>query len=352
MATVLGELDSLSSNQAISNALNTVVPVTDSGLTTASYSTLNQFIQTAVGRVQNIINTASISEGLTGISTGDSLKGVDIWAQGFGTYAHQSKRGTSNGYNANVYGGALGADRSLRDDKTRIGLSGGYAQTFVRSKDNSGRTDIDSYQANIYGGFHGDTNPYYLDWAFSFAYNNYDGSRHITVGAIERTADSDYNGQQYSAFVEGGYLFNMGKLMLTPLVSLHYMHLYVDSYEETNAGALNLKVEKQNYDLLQSGLGAKLEAPMNCKNGTFIPEVHFRWLYDFVGDKQQTTSTFTGGGGSFKTEGFNPAKASYDLGAKITFLTKNNITFAVDYDCEIKEDFYSHSGLANVKYSF
>ena len=71
-----------------------------------------------------------------------------------------------------------------------------------------------------------------------------------------------------------------------------------------------------------------------------------------MGDNQQATSTFTGGGGSFNTTGFTPAQSSYDFGAKVTLITKYNVTISANYDCELKEDFYAHYGYLNAKYSF
>ncbi|MEF9438633.1 MAG: autotransporter outer membrane beta-barrel domain-containing protein [Candidatus Mariimomonas ferrooxydans] len=133
------------------------------------------------------------------------------------------------------------------------------------------------------------------------------------------------------------------------MASLRYTRLHLEGYTETNANSLNLKVDDQDYDFLQSGLGAMIAYKDNT---TFIPELHGMWLYDFIGDKQQTTSTFTGGGGSFNTNGADPAQHSFDIGAGLTLNTENNVSVVLNYDFEIKEDFYGHSGDVTVKYSF
>jgi len=104
--------------------------------------------------------------------------------------------------------------------------------------------------------------------------------------------------------------------------------------------------------MLQSGVGARFSYPLLYERLQIIPEVHVRWFYDFIGDRQQATATFTGGGASFSTDGFNPPKSSYNAGARITLVNKNGITASLNYDFEVKKDFYSHAGYANIHIMF
>jgi len=353
MTDVLNTLEGLD-DQQVASALDTFVPVVDSGVVASSNLSLGQFIGTVTDRLAGLYARARGSAGgETGVSAGcEGLQGFEAWGQGFGEYLHQKPRGLSNGYRATVWGTAIGGDIPAFNNRVRMGLSGGYAQSDINSKDNSGKTDIDSYQGTLYAGYADVENPYYLNGAFSFAYNKYDSLRHIAVGTIMRTANSDYDGQQYSVMFDGGYTFKSGKVGITPIASLQYMRLHLEGYTEENAGALNLSVRSQNYDMLQSGLGMKLERPFETKTGTIIPEIHARWLYDFIGDRQETTSTFSGGGGSFATSGFDPAQNSLNAGAKVTLIANNNWVLETNYDFEYKEDFTAHTGWADVRYKF
>ncbi|MCK9554823.1 autotransporter domain-containing protein [bacterium] len=354
MLTILDALDSLPDNASIQDALDTLVPLFDSGVLNGSNTMLNQFIGISTGRLEGLFAEAHNSgNGTTGISAGDNeRKGIDIWGQGFGEYLRQKPRGVSNGYRATIWGTAVGGDIPAFDDKVRLGISGGYARSDINSKDNHGQTDIDSYQGTLYAGYIDGEKPYYVNGAFSFAYNTYKSSRRIVIGTDTRTAKSDYDGQQYSVIVDGGYTFSVEQFRITPIASLQYMRLHLESYTETNADALNLKVKSQNYDMLQSGLGMKFERPYETELGTLIPEIHARWLYDFIGDKQETTSTFSGGGGSFATEGFDPAQNSLNVGCKLVLITKGNWDFEANYDFEYKEDFLAHTGWVNIRYNF
>ena len=350
MTTVLNMLEGLSASQAAS-ALDTVVPTMDSGVVTTSTTSLNGFTGVTIERLGELFAQARDAE--TGVSTGsEGPKGIEAWGRGFGEYVHQSPRGTSNGYFATVWGTAIGGDIPVWNDRVRLGLSGGYARSNINSKDNSGRTDINSYQGTLYGGYIDGNNPYYINGAFSFVYNQYDGLRNISVGTIQRTADADYDGQQYSILLDGGYTFKAGDLRITPLASLQYLHLHLQSYTESGANALNLNVRSQDYDMLQSGVGLKLEQSFEVEYGILTPEIHAKWLYDFIGDKQETTSTFSGGGGSFATQGFKPAQNALNAGAKLTYNIKDNWSIDANYDFEYKEDFVAHTGWIDLGYRF
>jgi len=344
MSAIIGALDSSGS---ASNAIQ-LEPGINNSVNEVGYATLGQFINTVVNRIGNFL-TASANNGTTGVSTGDEPQASGVWAEAFDTYLHQDPRGTSNGYNANVWGTSLGYDRAVLNDFI-IGLNAGYAQDSIRSKDNSTRTDVDSYQVGMYGNYA--KGPLYLDGIFSFAYNQYDSTRRIMFNSIDRTPKGDYGGQQYSTYFEGGYTFKNKGFEITPLTSLQYMHLHINGYTEKDADDANLTVDAQDYDLLQSGLGAKLAYPLAVNNFIFIPEFHAKWLYEFLGEAQQATSTFTGGGASFGTSGFSPAQSSYNLGLKFTLIAKQNISLSFGYDFEGKSDFYSHSGAINLRYDF
>ncbi|MDD5270420.1 MAG: autotransporter domain-containing protein [Candidatus Omnitrophica bacterium] len=354
MLMILNELDSLPDDESLQAALDTLAPVVDSGAVTASNTSLNQFIATVIDRLGALFARSHGSAGgETGVSAGSEGKnGLEAWGQGFGEYVKQKPRGTSNGYRATVWGTALGADIPAFNDRVRLGLSGGYAATGINSKDNSGKTDIDSYQGTLYAGYIDPEHPYYLNGSFSFAYNKYEGKRHIAVGAITRTADADYDGQQYSVLFDGGYTFKARPVNITPIASLQYMRLHLEGYTETGAGALNLDVNSQNYDMLQSGLGVKFDRAFEAECGTVIPEVHVRWLHDFIGDRQETTSTFSGGGGSFAAQGFEPAQNALNVGAKLALITKGSWSLETNYDFEYKEDFAAHTGWAEARYRF
>ena len=345
MAFVLGALDS-SGDPAGAKQMQ---PTVNNGPIQASFGTVSQYTNTVLNRIGQVVAARTEGIGMTGISTGDETAQSGVWAQGFGSYLHQGATGANQGYTADVWGISFGYDRHLFQNMI-AGFSGAFARNNVTTNDVNTRTDADSYQGSLYGSLAKDA--WYLDAIASFAYNRYDASRHIVFAGIDRTAKSDYGGYQYSGYFEGGYTFKASGLLLTPLVSVQAMRLNLDDYTETQAGALNLKVDRQRYNLFQTGVGAKVAYPVSKKNLKITPELHAKWLYDFAGDAQQATSTFTGGGASFVTTGFEPPRTSGNIGAKLTIMTESNWSVSLNYDFEMKQDFYSHNGWVNLRYEF
>ncbi len=368
MLTVLTTLQNSSTSQ-VSASLNTFSPIADNSIPQVGKRTQDQFVSTVMSQLHPVdIQTTQQDEfgmrsfsgpspvtGQTGISTGSEsgASGLNIWAQGFGSYLRQDPEDFSNGYTATIWGSALGADVPISDN-IRVGIAGGLAQEFIKSQVVSARTDVDSYQATVYGCYTKD-DIFYINSAISFAYNMYDAFRKVNVVTIDRAATADFNGQQYLGYVEGGYTIQaFNNFRITPLASFEYLHVYTPGYTEDGAGALGLRVNSQDYDIAQTGLGCKvgyliLSKQLNLK---ILPELKFKWLYDWIGDNQQVTSAFSGGGSPFITTGFTPARSSYDFGAKLSIFTKYNLTLVLDYDLEIQNGFYGHYGYANVETSF
>lgn len=345
MAAVLGALDS----SGDPTGARQMQPTVNNGPIQASFGTVSQYTSTILNRIGQVVAARTEGIGMTGISTGDETAQSGVWAQGFGSYLHQGAAGASQGYTADVWGISFGYDRHLFQNMI-AGFSGAFARNNITTNDVNTRTDADSYQGSLYGSLARDA--WYLDAILSFAHNRYDAARHIVFAGIDRTAKSNYGGNQYSGYFEGGYTFKASGLFLTPLVSVQAMRLNLEDYTETEAGALNLKMDRQRYNLFQTGLGAKAAYPIIKKSLRITPELHARWLYDFAGDAQQATSTFTGGGASFVTTGFEPPRTSGNIGAKLTIMTQSNWSVSLNYDFEMKQDFYSHNGWVNLRYEF
>ncbi len=359
MGTVENLLFTLSPSD-YDKALQQLIPNVNGGVTQGSFSAVTNYTR-ALGMHFDQIRDTGVSSQYgeansrrTGISTGDeSMKTVfkdsGIWFKGFTNFSDQHDHQGINGYDSGLWGTVWGAD-GLVSDQVRLGLAGGYARTVMNSKNVEADADIHNYLATFYAIYGVDR--WSMDTSFTFAWNNYDNSRRIAFSGLDRTADAGYDGQECDWKMSVRYDIEDRGFRVTPLVSLEYIHLNLDSYTETGAGDLDLHVNAEGFDFLQSGLGMKIAYPITDHNGTYIPEVHGEWLYDFIGDKEEVTSTFTGGGASFKTSGFRPAQNSFDLGTGVTFLSKNNVSLEGVYNLDLKSGYVSHSGNVALNYNF
>jgi len=349
MNNVLNTLE-FASNAQTTAALNTLGPVVDRGVFDTSMSSVNNFMGASVARVQSVASMASI--GNSGVSTGDENPLNGLWAKQYGGYINQGTRDGIVGYNAWNTGTAVGLDHLLANNIT-VGASLGYAYGNIHADENSASTFSNSAEATIYAGYQGESHPYFIDAAGTFANNWYNGERSINVVNINRTADSRYQGQQSSIYLDGGYKFDVGhSVVLTPITSLQWTHLALGSYSESNAGDLNLMVNRQSYNVLESGLGASISSELKYDWVNITPEFHAKWLYDFINDDMVVTSAFTGGGASFTSRGASPARNAADIGGSLTFDLKNDVSLIAGIDTEVKDNFMGVYGSISLRYKF
>lgn len=287
--------------------------------------------------------------GNSGIATGDQANNAGVWIQGFGFRGDQDLRKSVDGYNADAYGFAAGADTALNDD-TRVGAALSYAQSNIDAKGaNTGNTtDIDSYQATLYGSMI--IKDWYLNAALGLARHDYDSKR-LVVG---NTVNGNHEAWQYTAKVDAGWPLQFGKATVTPVASLAYSRLSQDGYSENGTGALN--IGSQDTDSFRSGLGAKALIALRDKGDvTSSVEVRAIWSHEFADTAQDTTASFTTGGAAFTSNGVSPARDSADLGASIRLAgSDGNIkqSLLISYDAEVKDEYLSHTAQLQARFDF
>src|SRR6185295_5748847 len=184
-------------------------------------------------------------------------------------------RDTFVGYRSKTGGAMIAYDVSLRPD-TRLGFGLGYARSAINGKTFDTSTDVDTYRATAYLGH--ERGPWFVYGDASFGWNEYSGTRHVAFTGVNRKANADYSGQEYTGIVTTGYHFyTPGQVVITPLASLQYTHLRLRGYSEKGADDINLKINSQRYDFLESALGVKIDRAFTHQNLTYVPEAHFKW---------------------------------------------------------------------------
>ena len=282
------------------------------------------------------------------------------WVRSFGYFGNQGQQGAFTGFTSRTLGTMAAYDTPLpafRDVnlglETRVGLGVGYAQTTINDKGLADSTNFNTYQATAYiSHIHG---PWYVDGDVSFGWNDYSGARNISFPGIGRRAQASYSGQDYTAFgITGIHLPAGAGVTVTPFASLQYTHMNIAGYTESGAGDISLKVNAQNYDFVESGLGGKVTRPFAGSGGSYVPEGHFKWLRDLVNPTLINTASFTGGSPQFSTPGLKNSPDTLNIGAGLTFLTcscsANNWSVEAVYDYYWRSDNYSaHQG--TIKFS-
>lgn len=245
----------------------------------------------------------------------DKKQHSNWWGKAMGNAGNQDNRDGISGYEIAGAGLMLGYDVPL-SDQTRIGLGGGYTNTSIEDNNSSAKTKVDSYQVTGY--FDYAPQPWFVRAALTAGIDKYDSNRLISFPGINRSVNADYRGKQYTGLVTVGKHLYVNETIITPLASLQASHIKVDSFSENGGGDINLNVNKQDYDFLQSSLGVKAERVIKTSNGAVSPEIHARWFHDFSSTTMEQTASFAGGGSSFSAQGIKQDRDSYNVGTGFT----------------------------------
>jgi outer membrane autotransporter protein len=377
IATVMAAVAALPTPAAIQNAVMQFLPIVDAAVPRMSFESAKQFQQLWALHMTNGLcvralecdddcyneekskNKAKKAECEkqknalcnSSINCDTVSNRWEVWADGFGLWGHQNKHNLGNSYNARLYGGMVGFQGPITREFS-AGLGGGYARTHVeRPHDND--SVIKMYDATAYLTY----NPihWYLDAAFSFDANQYEDARHIKFPGIDRTAKADYHGRQYTGLLASGYRFYKWCAIITPLASLQYSHLSVDGYHEHGATDLNLHVQSQHYNFLESTLGLKFARPIQTRSGVVVPEIHGLWLYDFRSDQMNLRTTLSGVAalaGSVKTKGPGLDRNRGDVGVGLTFIACVDFALEAVYNYQFSKRWHAHEALVKLSQRF
>ncbi len=140
-------------------------------------------------------------------------------------------------------------------------------------------------------------------------------------------------------------------MKVTPTASLQYDYISLDSYTETGTAAL--AVDNDDLHVLKSDLGVKLNYAIVDGAITYIPEIRAAWIYDFIGDEQESINGFTGAAGTlFTSKGADIAQNAFKIGLGLDILAQDNVTVSFDYDYTGKEDYDNHAGAVKARFAF
>ena len=193
----------------------------------------------------------------------------------------------------------------------------------------------------------------YIDGLAAYGWNQNNTTRHNVGGTAGLTADGSFHASQFAAQAEAGRNFDVGNTTLTPNVLAHWVNYNPGSYTETGAGGANLHVDGNTMNQVEFGFGLKTGWTLEDGAGSLIkPQLRAGYRYAVVNDAVEDTSAFTGGGGTFITQGATPARSSVNLGGTIKLDTTNNWEFTASYDFDYKVDYVSNAGFIRAAYKF
>jgi outer membrane autotransporter protein len=347
LVQVFDNFNNAPTREAVDALIETTIPTVDGGAMVAGMTLAGKSFDLAGAKL------VAARKGGSGLATGNMGEGVRAWGQAFAEQGTQDKRETIDGYDSTTYGVAIGVDTQNINENTVLGLALSTANTQVESDNgNATETEVNSYQLTLYGDYDIDELAY-ISGLLGYVYSDNDSTRY-NVGGTSARANATYASHQYVAEVKAGRSFYTdGGIKITPNALAHYTHYQADDYTETGAGGANLSVQSEALNVLEVGAGVDVGWESLQVGGAVVkPEFSAGYRYDLIGDPVATTARFNGGGASFRTEGFEPAQGSFNLGAALGYVTPYGWEFVMSYDFAFKEDYAGHAAFLKAGYKF
>jgi outer membrane autotransporter protein len=214
---------------------------------------------------------------------------VSLWAAGLNGSADGPQAGSSS----RTGGGAGGADYHIGRN-IRFGFAFGYSHTAVTQPGSASRGQMDAVNYGSYASWKFAQG--YFEAIFSMVEENFSDQRAISFGQLERVAASQHDGRGGSGYLGTGYDFTLAGLRLRPNAALEYGRFQQQAFTETGAGSLDLAVDDQTDDTLQSQVGVRADYDLKLPGIKLTPRAAVKWGHQFNTDPRTLQARFAQGG--------------------------------------------------------
>jgi outer membrane autotransporter protein len=295
--------------------------------------------------------------GQSGVSAGESGRGLATWGEGFGGGSHQSQDGQFSGYSMSTDGLVAGADAAVGETNTRVGGVFTYSHSDLKEHgDRTGDTmGLNSYGVLGYASMLG--NRAYADLIGGVLLDKFDTVRVINFPGFAGVAGGTHDGTQYVVKASGGYRFPMGTASgntLTPVWGVSYSHLNQDGYTESGGNGGALTVSSSGDNSVKGEVGLKLEHSFPMASGDVVPELKILARHEFDNGAQLQTQSFAAdeAATTFSTQNLRPVQNTGVLSTGVNLLGKDGVTVTLKYTAEVGSGYVSQGGSLRVRWAF
>ncbi len=222
-----------------------------------------------------------------------------VFVNGMGGFGDMKSSDRENATDFSSGGIVIGLDYRFTDHFVS-GMAFGYSHLdsdFQQSVNVSGGgVDADIYNLSIFASY--DIANFYVDGTFTYGWSDYDIERGVVISEsissnVDRVATADADGEQYAAGFGFGYNYNLKAFNINPYFRLDYYHGKIDDYTESGAEGLNLSVDEQNFESLQTLLGVQLAYAFSHSYGVFIPQFNVGWYHEILNNSRAINARYT-----------------------------------------------------------
>ena len=221
---------------------------------------------------------------------------ITVWLAPVGQWQKQRGYKEQLGFNTQTYGFSMGGSHLF---SSWIYFSGGlgYTHTNIEWKDNAGGGDWNSIYLSPSVGLL--KKNWYINFLTQGSLNFYSINRDIRFTGLHRTAHSSHRSLGLLARIDGGYKFTFyrteNELPFTILLTarLSYFNLFEESYKETGAKSINLKINSKYSSYLQPEFLVKFLREIHVDTLCITPIFHLGWIGNYSLTSETYTSRFS-----------------------------------------------------------
>ena len=292
----------------------------------------NAVIGTGAGHKKSVAN-GHFETWVTGFTSSSTLDGLAL-----------GPSGTEN----SVQGGLIGVGFQATDEAS-FGVFAGVS-TFDQEFDQL--TILQEGDGFVYGGYAAFQNDG-LSADFMIARSTADISGSKSLTQFNETAIYDTKLNAFIGAADFSYSVTptFADVLLTPSVGVTYLASDRDAFSETGAGLFNLGVDEQSTSFLftDAALSVMSASPMF---GIFSPSVSAGYLYEILGNENETFAYALGETEKALTPGLDIVRGRAIFGAGLNAKLANNIWARFSYDGELGSGYSKHAGSARIGASF
>ncbi len=338
-ADVADKLADLAQNDGkkFNEALTALAPNDISMVRTSSVNHNTEMFKTVVSHLEDIHQKHKF-----GLSSGDELDGVSVWAKAFGNHAKVDDTAQAYGFKSDGYGAILGIEKQL-NDAFRIGV--GYSYVYNDISGFMRDSDVDTHTGFVYGEYR--PNDWYVNTVMSYGYSDYDETKHVAGDKYKAKYDVDNIGAQ----VMTGYNATIAKVDVTPETGLRYNNIHRDNYVDGAGQA----VKAETMDVMTAVAGVKvgkdLVSCFGSKEFYWRPEARLAATYDVISDRENSVVSLSNGSG-YVVNGHRLNRFGIEVGTGVTFFLTPDVESGIGYEGKFRKDYQDHTGYINAKYKF
>ena len=246
--------DAIAANSELASA---ILNITNGEAFNAAY---NQLLPefAAAGRQFVLANVdgavGAVGSHLAATRNGQAQPG-GFWIQEFAYYADRERTGLSEQYRGQGFGFTGGIDTAL-GPLHAVGLNLGFASTEI--EDTVGVDEplfMTTFQLGAYAGY--EVGGFGLDGYVGYGFNDFESNRVVDFtgfgGTFRDTVTGEWDGSHVNASLRASYDLGLGRALggtfwARPVLSLDYLSLTEDAYEEIGAPGIALALDERTVD--------------------------------------------------------------------------------------------------------